>query len=104
MGRAGHRSATGPRCGTADEIPDDRGACPTRSGSAINLAVGRTPQAPWVSLLAAVMAILGTAACRTENPRGADMTVPFQSYTLDNGLTVILMPDHTVPVLQVAMR
>lgn len=51
-------------------------------------------------LLLALLHPLALAA----DPAAADPTIPFESYTLDNGLDVILAKDDSVPFVQVHVR
>ena len=50
---------------------------------------------------AAVAGCLVTAPLAAEQPRPKAITVPYQMFTLSNGLTVILHEDHSVPVVSV---
>jgi zinc protease len=52
-----------------------------------------------------VLLALGVAACLATAPtaaqQAASLSVPYQTFTLPNGLTVILHEDHSVPVVSV---
>jgi zinc protease len=53
-----------------------------------------------------VLPVLAVIACLAMAPvgaeqRSADLSVPYTMFTLDNGLTVILHEDHSVPVVSV---
>jgi predicted Zn-dependent peptidase len=55
----------------------------------------------------ATIAALGVAACQSADESTAELdtefSVPVEYFTLDNGLKVILSPDHTAPVVTLAV-
>jgi zinc protease len=54
-----------------------------------------------VSAAASLGALPPLAAQRAAARPKADISIPFQKYTLGNGLTVVLAPDHAVPTVAV---
>ena len=52
------------------------------------------PAWAWAALFVALLALPATAAA-------TDLAIPYQRFRLDNGLTVILHEDHTVPLVTV---
>ena len=59
----------------------------------------------WVGVAATVA--LAMAACQPADQTTSELdigfSVPVEYYTLDNGLRVVLSPDHTAPVVTVAV-
>ena len=54
-----------------------------------------------LTILVCVAATQGPAATATAPAPPSAINIPFESYTLPNGLTVILSPDHTTPTVAV---
>ncbi len=55
---------------------------------------------PFRRIPIAAVAVLAAAPLTAQQPAGAEagaLTIPFERVTLDNGLNVILSPDHTTP-------
>src|SRR6478736_9993501 len=55
-----------------------------------------------ISVLALLL-IAGALAGGMIQSKSAGIKIPFETYTLRNGLTVILAPDHTTPTVAVAV-
>lgn len=60
---------------------------------------------PYIRRLLTAVILAGTCLVAAQRPQPAPATaikIPIDSYTLPNGLTVILSPDHTTPTVAVA--
>lgn len=62
-----------------------------------------TRKLAWAAIvaLAAVTAVAAQGPPAAAPPKSDAITIPFETYTLPNGLTVILSPDHTTPTVAV---
>ena len=56
------------------------------------------PSAKWAGLMCLALALLAAGPAAAQQPAGR---IAYETYTLPNGLTVVLSEDHTVPVVTV---
>src|SRR3954469_10649309 len=54
-------------------------------------------------LVCFVILLMGLAAVVLSESKPSAIKIPFESYTLPNGLTVILAPDHATPTVAVTV-